>query len=102
NVEPLYKSEGKLGFREVMSRIIRITTSSIRKDAPSACDLYMQLDEVNRFNTFDTKKIDEIYQIGYVHAQKHEKELLEIKSSITVYTIYIGFSKQIFAQLFEN
>ncbi len=81
NVNPINKSDGKLGYKEIVVRIIRITTSSIRTDARSYCDIYIQPDEINRFGTFDAEKIDELYQFGYEYAQKFEKELLAIKMS---------------------
>lgn len=81
NVNPINKFDGKLGYREIAGRIIRITTSRIRTDAKSNCDIYMQPDEINRFSTFDAKKIDELYQFGYEYAQKFKRELLAIKKS---------------------
>ena len=82
NINPINRAEGKLGYKEIVGRIIRITTSSIKADASSNCDVYMQPDEINRFGTFDINKADEIYQFGYEYAQTFEKELLTIKKNI--------------------
>ena len=81
NVNPINKFEGKLGYKEIVERIIRITTSSMRTDPRSNCDIYIQPDEINRFSTFDATKIDALYQLGYEYAQKFEQELLAIKKS---------------------
>ncbi len=45
------------------------------------CDIYLQPDEINRFSTFDTKRIDEIYEFGYKYAQTFEKDFLAIKDN---------------------
>lgn len=81
NVNPVNTAEGRLGYKEVIGRIIRITTSRIKTDAQSNCDLYIQPDGINQYGTFDTKNIDAIYQLGYSSAQKLEKEILAIKAS---------------------
>ncbi|QQT46639.1 NTE family protein rssA [Sphingobacterium multivorum] len=79
NVNSLDRHDGKLGYKEIIARIIRMTTSKVAVDSKADCDVYLQPDELNRYNTFDTKKIDEIYQFGYEYAQKFEKEFLTLK-----------------------
>lgn len=79
NVNPLNKHEGKFSYTGIVSRIIRIATSGITVDGKADCDVYIQPDELNGYNTFDVRKIDELYRLGYVHAQKFEKEFLTLK-----------------------
>lgn len=83
NINPINRAEGALNYRQIIERIIRITTSSIKDDAPAHCDIYLQPDEINRFTTFDTGRIDEIYQFGYEYAQTFEKELKQLKLDMT-------------------
>lgn len=79
NINPISKAEGKLGYREIISRIIRMTTSGIKADTRSNCDIYLQPDDINQFSTFDTKRIDEIYQFGYTYARQFERDFLTLK-----------------------
>lgn len=79
NVNSLDKEEGKLGYKEIIGRIIRITTSKVAVDSKADCDVYLQPDKLDRYHTFDTKKIDEIYQLGYEYAKNFEKEFLTLK-----------------------
>jgi len=79
NVNSLDRQEGKLGYKEIIGRIIRMTTSKVAVDSKADCDVYLQPDELNLYNTFDGKKIGEIYQLGYESAKKFEKEFLTLK-----------------------
>lgn len=82
NVNPINREDNKFGYKEIINRIIRITTSSIKSDASNNCDIYLQPDEVNRFSTFETGKADEIYQIGYDYAKTFREALLAIKKKM--------------------
>ena len=82
HINPINKLEGKLGYKEIIQRIIRIATSNIKSAENHKCDIFLQPDEINKFNTFDTGKIDEIYKVGYDYAKKFKKEFLELKKQV--------------------
>lgn len=79
NVDTIGKMEGAPGYREIISRLIRIVTSSMTKVSEETCDVYLQLDELSHYGTFETKRIDELFQLGYVHAKRYRKEMLALK-----------------------
>lgn len=76
DVNAIELTKGKLGYGEIMDRIIRIITSKIDKDGANYCDVFIQPGELRKFSTFDTKHMDEIYQIGYAYAKKFQDDLL--------------------------
>lgn len=80
NINPIDKIEGKLGYKEIVQRIIRIGTSTIKDDSRSKCDIFLQPEAINKYTTFDTGKIEEIYQVGYEYAKQFTKEFLELKA----------------------
>lgn len=82
NINPTNRSEGRLNYKQIVERIIRITTSNIKLSAPSDCDVFLQPQEINQFNTFDTGRIDEIYEFGYKYAHQFEKEFLALKQNL--------------------
>jgi len=87
NVNPINVKEGKFGYKDLISRIIRIATSSMKNFDTSACDIYIEPDNINNFTTFDTHKLDEIFQLGYVCAQKFEldfKKIMADKQTIVI------------------
>ncbi|MNY77099.1 hypothetical protein D3C86_2168990 [compost metagenome] len=65
-----------------MERIIRITTSNIRAEAPGDCDIFLQPEDINQFKTFDTSKVDQIYQFGYNYAKEFEKEFVDLQKEV--------------------
>lgn len=78
NVNSIELTKGPLGYGEIVDRIIRIITSKIDKDGANYCDVFIQPGELRKFSTFDTKHMDEIYQIGYEHAKKFQNDLLSL------------------------
>ncbi len=85
NVDPIGKMEGVPGYKSIVARLIRIVTSSSMQTPAKHCDLYMQMDELNAFGTFDATKTDELYQAGYLHAQQYHDELLAIRLYLEAY-----------------
>lgn len=79
DVNSIEIARGHMGYGEIMDRIIRIITSKIDKEGANYCDVFIQPGELRKFSTFDTKHMDEIYQIGYEHAKKFEDDLLSLR-----------------------
>lgn len=79
NVSAINKMESELSYKEIVSRVIRIATSSMLKSPETICDVYLQPDELNRYGTFDSKKSVELFRLGYAYAKKYEKEFLILK-----------------------
>lgn len=79
NVNPVNKHNGNLSYKDIVARIIRITTSRVTIFPETTCDVYLQPEELNRYSMFDTKKIDELFQLGYEYAGKFENEFLILK-----------------------
>lgn len=81
NVNPVNKHNGNLSYKDVVARIIRITTSRMAVPPESTCDVYIQPEELNKYGTFDIKKVDELFQIGYKYALKFENEFRKLKTN---------------------
>lgn len=79
NINPVNQLNGKLNYKEIIQRIIRIATSNISKETISHCDIYLQPDEINNFSTFDTGKVDILFDLGYTYAKKYKQNFLSLK-----------------------
>ncbi len=73
NVDTIVKMEGAPGYKEIIARLIRIATARTVRSPEKNCDLYMRMDELSSYGTFDTKNIDELFQAGYRHAKNTGK-----------------------------
>ena len=60
-------------------RTFRLTVGQNVRESLSKCDFVIDPPETRRFNTFDFKKADEIFQIGF---EETEKRILEMFDSI--------------------
>lgn len=78
NVNPINIRQIRLTYREIIKRIIRIATSNIKESAKHSCTIYIQPEGINDFTTFDAKKIDEIYNLGYQYTANFEKQILQL------------------------
>lgn len=81
NVDPISTLEGPLGYKAMIARIIRMTTALKAVNSKQLCDVYLQPDTLNNYSTFETKKIDDIFQLGYDYARGFKKELLALKKN---------------------
>lgn len=81
NVNPVNKYNGNLTYKDIVARIIRITTSRVAEFSKTSCDMYLQPDELHKYSTFDTTKTDELFGLGYEYAGKFEKEFLILKEN---------------------
>ncbi|MFT3747729.1 MAG: patatin-like phospholipase family protein [Agriterribacter sp.] len=79
NVDPISTLEGPLGYKIMIARIIRMTTALKAVNSKHLCDIYLQPDELNNYSTFETKKIDAIFQLGYEYAKGFKKDFLALK-----------------------
>lgn len=82
NISPMNKAEGKPGYKDIIQRIIRITTSSIKLDAKNDCDVYLEPQGIDHYTTFEVNKLDEIFSLGYEYAKKFHEEFMIIKQSL--------------------
>ncbi|MBS1975490.1 MAG: patatin-like phospholipase family protein [Bacteroidetes bacterium] len=82
NVDPIEVVKTPLGYKAMATRIIRMATAMKAINSKHLCDVYLQPVELDNYSTFDTKSIDAIFQVGYEHAKKFEKELLVLKKSV--------------------
>ena len=79
NVDPISTMHGPLGYRALVARIVRMATALKAVNSKHLCDIYLQPDELDNFGTFDTTKIDEVFQLGYDYAKKFKKDILSLK-----------------------
>lgn len=81
NVNPVNKYTGNLSYKDIVARVIRIATSRVTVLAETNCDVYLQPDKLSRYSTFDTNKVDELFQLGYEYAGKFENDFLILKEN---------------------
>lgn len=67
------------GIKAVAERTFRLAVGQNVRDSLAKCDFVIDPPETRRFNTFDFKKADEIFQIGF---EETEKRILEMFDSI--------------------
>ena len=82
NVDPITTLEGPLGYRAMAARIVSMITALKAVNSKQLCDIYLQPDELSNYNTFETKKIDALYQLGYDYAKGFKKEFLKLKKDL--------------------
>lgn len=82
NVDPVSTLEGPLSYKSMIARIIRMTTALKAVNSKYLCDIYLEPDDLNKYSTFDTKRIDEIYHSGYSYTKKFKKDLLALKEGL--------------------
>tara|TARA_R110002074_G_C12477851_1_gene660718 strand:- start:736 stop:1494 length:759 start_codon:yes stop_codon:yes gene_type:complete len=78
NVNCLNTMEGKMGYKSIIERTIHIAIGNSAETLKNKCDVYIEPPNMGDYGTFDFKKIDEIYKIGYNHAQSYKEELLKL------------------------
>ncbi|MBX2900279.1 MAG: patatin-like phospholipase family protein [Cyclobacteriaceae bacterium] len=79
NINPISKMESEPTYKEILSRIIRIATSSTIKSPETLCDVYLHPNELIKYGTFDYRKSDELFQLGYTYAKQFEEQFLKLK-----------------------
>jgi len=67
------------GIKAIAERAFRLAMSQNVRESLSKCNFVIDPPETKKYNTFDFKKADEIYKIGY---EETEKRILEIFDSI--------------------
>ena len=67
-----------MGYKSIIERTIHIAIGNSTETLKNKCDVYIEPPNMGDYGTFDFKKIDEIYKIGYNHAQSYKEELLKL------------------------
>lgn len=67
------------GIKAIAERTFQLVMSQNVRDSLAKCDFVIEPPETRKFNTFDFKKADEIFRIGF---EETEKRILEMFDSI--------------------
>lgn len=78
NVNPINQVPGKMSYRQLIGRIVRIASSKLDPHAQAACSLYLEPDGIEQYHMFDTAKTEELFELGYTAAKAHRDQLLHI------------------------
>ncbi|AOW19756.1 patatin-like phospholipase family protein [Urechidicola croceus] len=78
NVNKLNAVQGKMGYKRIIERTVQVAIGNSVTTSKNKCNLYIEPPNMHNYRTFDFKKIDEIYKIGYEYAQSCKKELLKL------------------------
>lgn len=81
NVNPINKITDKMNYRQLVTRIIRISSSILPPDSKNACSLYIEPDGIEHFKMFEISRIEEMFELGYTCAKQHKDALLQIVES---------------------
>ena len=65
NVAPIVKEDDLGGPKKMIERISMVSISANVEKSMRSCDLIIEPKELRKYGTFDMKKAQEIYQIGY-------------------------------------
>lgn len=69
------------GIKAVAERTLRLAMGQNVRDSLTKCDFVIDPPETRKYNTFDFKKADEIFRIGY---EETERRILEMFESIDI------------------
>ena len=86
NVNPINKVEGSMNYQKLIGRIIRITSSQLPPEAKAKCTLYLEPDGINNYTMFETQRIEELFEVGYMAAKKCREDFLNIKAMAGAWT----------------
>ncbi|WKL43087.1 patatin-like phospholipase family protein [Flavobacterium sp. ZE23DGlu08] len=78
NVSAINKIEGKMGYKRMIERTLHISLNNSIDSKMNKCNVYIEPPNMGDYGTFEFKKIDEIYQIGYNHAKFLKSELINL------------------------
>ncbi len=74
------------GMKAIAERTFRLAIGQNVRDSLAACDFVIDPPETRMFNTFDFKKADEIFQIGF---ETTERKILEMFDSIDLNQVFL-------------
>jgi NTE family protein len=75
---PIDKTFQSGNWKRLMERALLLSISNATYFYKKKFDLFWEAPEASRYNVFDFKKMDELYQVGYDYAQAHLDELLSV------------------------
>ncbi|MCM2303045.1 MAG: patatin-like phospholipase family protein [Flavobacteriaceae bacterium] len=78
DVNSVIKMDGKVSYRGIIERTIHIAVNKNSENKKGMCHLYMEPLYQKNYKMFDFKKMDEIYELGYLYAQNFKDELLNL------------------------
>jgi len=84
-------AENISGIKAVAERTLRLAMGQNVRESLTKCDFIIDPPETRKYNTFDFKKADEIFKIGFEEA---EKRILEMFDSIDVNQIVLEKMKK--------
>ena len=80
------------GIKAIAERTFRLVMSQNVRESFAKCDFVIDPPETRKYNTFDFKKADEIFKIGFEEA---EKRILEMFDSIDLSQVIQGKTNKI-------
>ena len=69
------------GIKAVAERTLRLAMGQNVRESLSKCDFVIDPPETRKYNTFDFKKADEIFKIGFEEAEKRIPEMFDLINS---------------------
>lgn len=81
NVAPVVKEPELSGPKRMIERVSVLALSANVKASSQLCDFYIKPNELRSYGTFDFKKSNELFDIGYEYTL-HELELLDKKNKL--------------------
>lgn len=72
------------GIKAIAERTLRLAMGQNVKESLTKCDFVIAPTETRKYNTFDFKKADELFRIGF---EETEKKILEMFDSVDVFKV---------------
>jgi len=65
------------GMKEIAERCLRLVVETNIRENVEACDIFIQPEKVKNFNTFDFRKADELYKVGFEYCEAMMPEIIQ-------------------------
>lgn len=82
HVNSIGKDTQQIGMKDMMDRSFHLALNVAIKDKFSSCDVFIEPPNMSRFNMFNTKMADAIFEAGYAFTLSKKEELLAVKEKI--------------------
>lgn len=78
-VNSIKKEAHKIPLNDIIDRSFHLAVRSAIDHKIDQCDLIIEPPNMSRFNIFDIKKMDQIFEVGYNYAMSMEKQIRALK-----------------------
>jgi NTE family protein len=75
HINPIHPESKFNNLFQIASRTFHLSVHSTIMDSTGKCDLFIEPDKLYEYEMFETKKADELFQVGYDYASSLDIKL---------------------------